>query len=364
MISSSSKPTLKAKLLNLENKEIEIALSVFETLFRRAGSLRHPHIILHSNKDKAVSLGCFQLADEDFLKSYLHKKNLKYFFRLHGGDVMLHDENQVGVGVIVPNEERYGRFYVSLMSSLMKKNGVTDFQVTDDYILCYNKVLGEVIHLEGDVLSGWFTMIYLKRNYEEIASLKSPKEQLIKERISRLKESCIGLDQVLRTQISPIKFFELVKTVLLDDLNFEPEKLRLGFGDKKLLWINRELLRRNRVSEAIQLKHSEMLKSGDAVLLSKRLINGLLRMRIKAKDRTLERISISGSFIFEPPERLIDFEKMLEGKELDEPLLIEKVTEFFINEKIKASFTAFDIVELLCKNTGDLNERREGEKGT
>ena len=56
--------------------------------------------------------------------------------------------------------------------------------------------------------------------------------------------------------------------------------------------------------------------------------------------------------MFEPPEKLQVFEKMLEDSPVEETLLTEKITEFFINEKIKASFTPFDIVELLCKVPG------------
>ncbi|MEM2247788.1 MAG: lipoate protein ligase C-terminal domain-containing protein [Thermoproteota archaeon] len=87
-------------------------------------------------------------------------------------------------------------------------------------------------------------------------------------------------------------------------------------------------------------------------MFSKRLINGLLRIWVKVKDNVLDKVSISGSFMFEPPEKLEVFEKTLEGNIIEEPLLTEKVTEFFINEKIKASFTPFDVVELLCKASG------------
>jgi len=315
--------------------------------------------MLHSNKGKVVSLGCFQVADEDFLTGFLRKKGLKYFFRLHGGDVMLHDENQVGIALILPRDEKYGETYVSLVSLLMKRNGVSNIHVTNDSILCFNKVLGEVIHVEKNGLSGWFAFIYLKRNFEEMAGLKFPKEQLIKERVSKLKENYIGLDQVLEKPVSVDAFLESVKTVLTDDLGFRVKDFRLGLGDKKLFWKNRDMLKKNSISEAVQLRHSALLKEEGVLLLSKRLMNGFLRMRLKIKDKTLEKISISGSFMFEPPGKLIDFEKMLEGKELDETVLTEKVTEFFINEKIKASFTAFEIVELLCGAAGGSNEHRE-----
>jgi hypothetical protein len=122
------------------------------------------------------------------------------------------------------------------------------------------------------------------------------------------------------------------------------------------------MLKKNSISEAVQLKYSSMLKEKGAVLLSKMLMNGFLRMRVKTRDNTLEKVNISGSFVFEPPEKLDAFEKMLEGKELDESLLTEKVTEFFINEKVKASFTSLDVVELLCKAAGGLNEHG-GEEG-
>jgi len=315
--------------------------------------------MLHSNKGKVVSLGCFQVADEDFLTGFLRKKGLKYFFRLHGGDVMLHDENQVGIALILPRDEKYGETYVSLVSLLMKRNGVSNIHVSNDSILCFNKVLGEVIHVEKNGLSGWFAFIYLKRNFEEMAGLKFPKEQLIKERVSKLKENYIGLDQVLEKPVSADAFLESVKTVLTDDLGFRVKDFRLGLGDKKLFWKNRDMLKKNSISEAVQLRHSVLLKEEGVLLLSKRLMNGFLRMRLKIKDKTLEKISISGSFMFEPPGKLIDFEKMLEGKELDETVLTEKVTEFFINEKIKASFTAFEIVELLCGAAGGSNEYGE-----
>jgi len=315
--------------------------------------------MLHSNKGKVVSLGCFQVADEDFLTGFLRKKGLKYFFRLHGGDVMLHDENQVGIALILPRDEKYGETYVSLVSLLMKRNGVSNIHVTNDSILCFNKVLGEVIHVEKNGLAGWFAFIYLKRNFEEMAGLKFPKEQLIKERVSKLKENYIGLDQVLEKPVSADAFLESVKTVLTDDLGFRVRDFRLGLGDKKLFWKNRDMLKKNNISEAVQLRHSALLKEEGVLLLSKRLMNGFLRMRLKIKDKTLEKISISGSFMFEPPGKLIDFEKMLEGKELDETVLTEKVTEFFINEKIKASFTAFEIVELLCGAAGGSNEHGE-----
>lgn len=362
MISSSSQPTAKASLLSLGNRSIEEALSVFEAFYRRTKVPEAPIIILHSNKGKTVSLGCFQVADEDFMTSYLRKKGLKYFFRLHGGDVMLHDENQVGIGLIVPKGEKYSGLHNSLIGFLLRRNNVKNFQVTNDYVLCFNKVLGETLHLEKDNLSSWFTVIYLKRNYEEIASLKLSKEQMVKERIIKLKESCIGLDQVLRKQVSASSLFETVRSVLSGELNFKLKGLRMGLTDKKLFWKNRELLKKNSVSEAVHMKYSSMMKEKDTVLLSKMLINGFLRMRAKTRDETLERVSISGSFIFEPPEKLGAFEKMLEGKKLEESLLTEKVTEFFINEKVNASFTSFDIVELLCKAAGGSNGNG-GEEG-
>ncbi len=338
---------------------MEEALSVFEALSSKPKAPECPVVILHSNKSKVVSLGCFQVADEDFLTSYLRKKGLKYFFRLHGGDLMLHDENQVGIVLITPRDDKYSGTYVPLVSSLMTRNGVSNFNVTNDSILCFNKVLGEVIHLEKDGFSSWFAAIYLKRNYEEMAGLKSSKEQLVKKRVGKLKENYIGLDQVLKKQVSANEFLESVKTVLTDDLSFKIKDLRLRLGDKKLFWKNRNMLRRNSISEAVQLKHAAVLKEQGVVLLSKRLINGFLRMRVKIKNKILERISISGSFMFEPSERLSDFEKMLEGKELDETLLAENVTEFFISEKVKASFTAFEIVELLCGAAGGSNEHRD-----
>ena len=333
-------------------------MSVFEALSTRPKAPECPIVILHSNKSRVVSLGCFQVADEDFLTSYLRKKGLKYFFRLHGGDALLHDENQVGVALITPRDENYSETYVSLISSLMKKSSVSSFHVTNDSILCSNKVLGEVINVEKNDFSSWFSFIYLKRNYEEMAGLKFPKEQLIKERVSKLKENYIGLDQVLGKQVSADEFLESAKKVLTDDLSFKIKSLKLGFGSKKFFWRNRDMLRRNRIAEAVQLKHSALLKEEGVVSLSKRLISGFLRMRVKIKDKTLERISISGSFMFEPPEKLLDFEKMLEGKEIDETLLTEEVTEFFISEKVKASFTAFEIVELLCGAAGGSNEHR------
>ncbi|MGB9717524.1 MAG: lipoyl protein ligase domain-containing protein [Thermoproteota archaeon] len=357
MIQSSSQSTLEAKLLTLKNRSIEEALSVFEALSSKTPE--SPIVMLHSNKSKVISLGCFQVADEDFLTGFLRKKGLKYFFRLHGGDVMLHDENQVGIALILPRDEKYGETYVSLVSLLMKRNGVSNIHVTNDSILCFNKVLGEVIHVEKNGLASWFTFIYLKRNFEEMAGLKFPKEQLIKERVSKLKENYIGLDQVLEKPLSADAFLESVKTVLTDDLGFRVKDFRLGLGDKKLFWKNRDMLKKNSISEAVQLRHSALLKEEGVLLLSKRLMNGFLRMRLKIKDKTLEKISISGSFMFEPPGKLIDFEKMLEGKELDETVLTEKVTEFFINEKIKASFTAFEIVELLCSAAGGSNEHGE-----
>lgn len=357
MTQSNTRSTLEAKLLILKNRSVGEALSVFEALSSRPKAPECPIVILHSNKsNKVVSLGCFQIADEDFLTSYLRKKGLKYFFRLHGGDAMLHDENQVGIALITPRDKEYGETYASLISSLMKRNGVSNFHVANDSILCFNKVLGEVIHVEKNDFAGWFAFIYLKRNYEEMAGLKSSREQLIKERVSMLKRNYIGLDQVLGKHASVYEFLESAKTVLTDDLNFKIKSLRLGLVDKKLFWKSRGMLRRNIVSEAVHLKHSAVLREKGAVLLSKRLINGFLRVRVKIKDKAIERISISGSFMFEPSEKLRDFEKMLEGKELDEALLVEKVTEFFINEKIKASFTAFEIVALLCGATGGSDE--------
>ncbi|MGC8831935.1 MAG: lipoyl protein ligase domain-containing protein [Thermoproteota archaeon] len=356
MISSSSQPTAKASLLSLGNRSIEEALAVFEAFYRRTRAPEAPVVILHSNKGKTVSLGCFQVADEDFITSYLRRKGLKYFFRLHGGDVMLHDENQVGIGLIVPKDEKYSGLHASLIGFLLKKNNLKDFQVTNDYVLCSNKVLGETLHLEKENFSSWFTVIYLKRNYEEIASLKLSKEKMIKERISKLRESCIGLDQLLKKPVSASNLFETIRSVLSGELNFKLKGLRMELADKKVFWKTREMLKKNSISETVQLKYSSMLKEKDAVSLSKMVINGFLRMRVKTRGKTLERMSISGSFVFEPPEKLDAFEKMLEGKELDESLLTEKVTEFFINEKVNASFTSFDIVELLCKAAGGLNE--------
>ncbi|MEM1548326.1 MAG: lipoate protein ligase C-terminal domain-containing protein [Thermoproteota archaeon] len=355
MISSGSSATLRARMLNLGVKRIEDALSVFEALSLRDRKPEAPIIIVHRNKGKSVSLGCFQIADEDFAISYLRKKNFDYFFRLHGGDVMLHDENQVGIGIIAPNDEKYKEMHASLMSLLLKRNGIRSFQVTNDYIICFNKILGEVTYLEKESLLGWFTVLYLKRSYEEIAGLKFPKEQLIKERVSKLKESCIGLDQVLGKQVSAGQVFEMVKEVLSDELNFRLSAFRLGLADKKYLWKSREMLRKNSISERtrlnyLQLKHSAI--PGETFLFSKRLMNGFLRVWVRIKDRNVERVSISGSFMFEPPGKLRDFEKMLEGSPLEETSLTEKITEFFINEKIKASFTPFDIVELLCKAPG------------
>lgn len=356
MIQSNPQTTLEAKVLTLKNRRIEEALSGFEALSSRPKPPEYPLVILHSNKGKVVSLGCFQVADEDFLTGFIRKRGLKYFFRLHGGDVMLHDENQVGVALIVPMEEKYRETYVSLISFILKRNGVSNIHITNEYILCFNKVLGEVIHLEKNGFSSWFAFIYLKRNYEEMAGLKFPKERLIKERVGKLKENYIGLDQVLEKQVSADAFLESVKTVLMDDLGFKIKDFKLGLGEKKFFWKYRDMLKNNRVSESVQLKHSALLREKGALLFSKRLMNGFLRMRLKIKDRTLEKISISGSFMFEPSEKLRDFEKMLEGKELDETVLTEKVTEFFINEKVKASFTAFEIVELLYGAAGGLNE--------
>ncbi|MEM1557588.1 MAG: lipoate protein ligase C-terminal domain-containing protein [Thermoproteota archaeon] len=341
-------------MLTIEGRGIEDALSIFEALSRR-DRLEYPIIILHKNKGKSVSLGCFQIADEDFALSYLRKRRLNYFFRLHGGDVILHDENQVGIGIIVPNDEKYRGMHASLMSLFMERNDVKNFQVTDDYIMCFNKVLGEVTCLEKDSLLSWFTIIYLKRSYEEIASLKSIKEQLIKERMNKLRESCIGLDQVLKRQVSARQVFEMIKEVLSKELNLKLGTLRLGLSDKKLMWKSREMLRKNSISERIQLKYLQLKRSAtpkETFLSSKRLINGFLRVWVRIKDNSLDRVSISGSFMFEPPEKLQDFEKMLEGKPLEETVLTEKITEFFINEKVKASFTPFDIVELLCKASG------------
>jgi lipoate-protein ligase A len=343
-------------LLFLGESDIEDALSVFEALSREDGQLECPLIILHKNKSKKVSLGCFQVADEDFAASYLRRKNLKYFFRLHGGDVMFHDENQVGIGLIVPKDEKYSETYASLMSFLIKRNGIADFQITNDYIMCFHKVLGETIYLEKEHSLSWFSIIYLKRNYEEIVRLKSLKEELINKRISKLRENCIGLDQVLRKNVSATKFLEAIKEVLSDELNFELKALRLGFVGKKAFWKSREMLRKNNTSENVQRKYLQLKHSAtpkETFLFSKRLMNGFLRAWIRVKDNSLERLSISGSFMFEPPEKLQDFEKMLEGKPLEEALLTERVTEFFINEKIKASFTPFDIVELLCKRSSE-----------
>jgi lipoate-protein ligase A len=342
-------------MLNLGERRIEDALSVFEALSLRDKKPEAPIIITHRNKGKSVSLGCFQIADEDFAISYLRKKNLDYFFRLHGGDVMLHDENQVGIGVVVPSDEKYREIHSSLISLLLKRNGVKSFQVTNDYVVCFNKILGEVTYLEKENLLSWFTVLYLKRSYEEIAGLKSPKEQLIKERASKLKESCIGLDQVLGKQVSAGQVFEMVKEVLSEELNFRLSAFRLGVADKKSLWKSREMLRKNRISERIRLNYLQLKHSAvpsETFLFSKRLMNGFLRVWVKIKDKSVERVSISGSFMFEPPEKLQVFEKMLEDSPVEETLLTEKITEFFINEKIKASFTPFDIVELLCKVPG------------
>lgn len=354
MISSGSQPIAKARLLTLEEKNIEYALSVFEALSLRKERPDYPIVLLHKNKGKCVSLGCFQIAEEDFAIDYLRKRNLKYFFRLHGGDVMLHDENQIGIGLIVPNDEGYRDMHSSLISSLMKRNGIKNFQVTNDYIICLNKILGEVTYLEKENMLCWFTVIYLKRNYEEIAGLKSLREQLIKERVSKLRENCIGLEQVSRKKVSTEQIFETIKNVLSDDLNFELKSLRLGLNEKKLLWKIREMLRKNQIHERVQLKYMQFKQSSVSkeTLFSKRLINGLLRIWVKVKDNVLDKVSISGSFMFEPPEKLEVFEKTLEGNAIEEPLLTEKITEFFINEKIKASFTPFDVVELLYRASG------------
>ncbi|MCS7138536.1 MAG: hypothetical protein NZ873_00570 [Crenarchaeota archaeon] len=354
MISSGSQATVKARLLTLGEKSIEDALSVFEALSLREEKPEGPIILLHKNRGKCVSLGCFQIADEDFAIDYLRRRELKYFYRLHGGDVMLHDENQIGIGIIVPNDREYRNTYSSLMNFLMKRNSIKNFQVTDDYIICFNKILGETTYLERENKLCWFTVIYLKRNYEEIAGLKSLREQLIKERVNKLKENCTGLEQLLRKKISAEQVFETIKQVLSDELNFELKSLRLGLGEKKLLWKSREMLRKSPVHERVQLKYMQFKQSSTPkeTLFSKRLMNGLLRVWVKAKDNSLEKVSISGSFMFEPSEKLEEFEKMLEGNLLEEPLLTEKVTEFFINEKIKASFTPFDVVELLCKASG------------
>jgi len=354
VISSGPRIISKARLLALGEKNIEDALSFFEALSLGEKKPEYPIILLHKNKGKCVSLGCFQIAEEDFSIDYLRKKGLKYFFRLHGGDVMLHDEDQIGIGLIVPNDEGYKDIYSSLMGFLMKRNGIKNFQVTNDYILCFNKILGEVTYLEKENVLCWFTVIYLKRNYEEIAGLKSPREQLIKERASKLRENCIGLEQVLRKKVSEEQIFEMIKNVLSDDLNFELKSFRLGLNEKKLLWKSREKLRKNQIHEKVQLKYMQFKQSSVSreTLFSKRLINGLLRIWVKVKDNVLDKVSISGSFMFEPPEKLEVFEKTLEGNIIEEPLLTEKVTEFFINEKIKASFTPFDVVELLCKASG------------
>jgi len=353
MISSGSQ-YVKARLLALEDRGIEDALSIFEALSRRK-RLEAPIIILHKNKGKNVSLGCFQIAGEDFSLDFLQEKGLNHFFRLHGGDAILHDNNQIGVGIIVPNEKKYREVHSSLMSLLLEKNGIKSFQVTNDYIICFNKILGEVTYLEKESLLSWFTIIYLKRSYEEIAGLKSIKKQLIKERVSRLRESCIGLDQILNKQVSARQVFEMIKDVLSNELNFKLSDFRLKLSDKKSMWKSRKMLRKNIISEVVRLKYLQLKNSAtpkETFLFSKKLINGFLRMWMKIKDNSLDKISISGSFVFEPPEKLQDLEKMLEGKPLEESVLTEKITEFFIDEKIKASFTPFDIVELLCKASG------------
>ncbi|MGQ9479568.1 MAG: lipoyl protein ligase domain-containing protein [Thermoproteota archaeon] len=355
-MSSGVESDKRVGVLDLGKGSIEEALAVFEAVINRAKEPDYPLVILHSNKHKAVSLGCFQVRDEDFLMAYLRGKGLRYFFRLHGGDVMLHDENQIGIGLIIPKDGKYDDMHRSLIGYLLRRRGVTNFQVTDDYVLWSNKVLGDVINIEKEKLNSWFTIIYLKRDYEGIARLKFSKEELVRERISKLMDSCIGLNQVLKRDVSWSSLLESAKAVLSNDLNFKMGNLRLGLGDKKAFTKAKKLFHENNISETVQDKYYSLSKDSKVKVFSKRLINGLLRVLLKTRDGAIEKVCFSGSFLFEPPTKLPDFEKMLEDKELDENVLTEKVTEFFINEKIRASFAAFDVVELMLRTASGTNE--------
>jgi lipoate-protein ligase A len=333
--SKESEKKVNLRVFDLGNIDVLTGISVSETIFI---STKHPATFLvFSPKKSCVSIGRFQVLESDFYKIFKNEK-LSVIRRPRSGGQLLHTPSQIIFASIMEGKVE-DTCKIVLNGVLMileqlgmigKLEGFTGVTVGGrricEYTVSANKGFTQIIGV-----------LLLDVDYDMMSKLAEIREELRHAERRRL----VGLVTSVNNEIGKIPDIKAVRKALVSSVSISAG-LRASSG--RLTMLERRNLSRilNKLTSGDWFNHlaivhpslfEDPFKPKQAYFRSE---VGMLKVALRVLENRISEIGFSGSFIFYPEEKLQELEKGLEGCELSETELVERISSFYLKESVQS----------------------------
>ncbi|MGQ9514784.1 MAG: lipoyl protein ligase domain-containing protein [Thermoproteota archaeon] len=337
------------RIFDLGKIDVLTGISLSEAIFI---SKKHPATFLvFSPKKACVSIGRFQVLESDFIRA-LKAEKLLILRRPRAGGQLLHTTPQIVFSSIMKGDVE-ATCKVVLNGLLMvleqlgmrgKLDGFTGVTVGGRRICEYtissckgfNQILG---------------VLLLDVDYDLMSRLTETREELRHAERRRL----VGLVTSVNNEIGEIPDMKAVRKALVSSVSMSA-KLRASSG--RITMLERRNLSRiaNKLTSRdwfnqLAISHPSLFedpfrpKQADF-----RSEVGMLKVALRISEKKISEIGFSGSFIFYPEEKLQELEKGLEGCELSEVELVERISSFYLKEGVQSpSISPLDIAYTILR---------------
>ncbi len=315
-------------------------------------------------KDPLVCIGFHQEVQKEIDYNYCQKNNIPIVRRILGGGAVYLDSGQLFYQIVASEENpKVPNTINKLFAKLLRAPILTyhDIGIPVEYKPINDiQIQGRKISGNGagkvekvNILTG---NLILDFNYDEMVKiLKVPNEKFRDKIASSLRERVTTILRETGKKPEKDYLMTLLKENFEKILEIELQESQLTKSEKDILtdlrgkylsedWAFKTSLRHPHLLEKSQKlsKANRTIKISGGVFVTETIfksVGGLIRVTMEIVDKKIKDILISGDFEFFPKEKLADLEHQLVGLELDEDILLRKITQFYKDHEVQTPGT-------------------------
>jgi hypothetical protein len=315
-------------------------IAVSEAIFLCAKKLPpRQTLLIFSPRDSSVSLGRFQAVEANFTP-LLKAEKLSPIRRPRGGGLLLHTPPQVVFCSTIWGDEEVARMSVLNGVLMVLEQFGLDGQLDGlTGITVRGRRISEYILTSADEITQLFGVLLLNTNYELMGRLTGTRPELLPIEVRRI----IGLVTSIYHETARVPQSKYVRAALKNAVPLSnalrASRGRLAHTERRALAkIVKGLRSRNWLLEPIIAHPSLFDGSFQPRRAEFKCEAGQLNVALisSAEENVIRDISLSGSFMFYPEERLGTLESNLVGCELSEAALIERISTCYLQEGLRS----------------------------
>lgn len=364
---------MSARLLDLGNVSYLRSQTIYHAVAYSTKEASPGTIIILRPSEPYVSIGYHQFLERDVDTGYCAHQGIPVLRREVGGGTVFLDQDQLFFQCIFPvrsvplRVDRLYEYFLRPAVNTYRRLGVkASYRPVNDIQVNEKKISGTGAGRIGDaaVVVG---NILFDFNYQEMSRVLQLSSQRLRHEVLQAMERYVTS---LRRELGHCPHWQDVKEILVDEFgkllgaplepgHLAPEELgRVEQLDKKFTDPDHLWAREGRVNEWVKITTDVFVTESEY-----RAPGGVIRVILRRKLETIDRLLISGDFTFQPKEGLDLLQEELLGKPLQAGPLLEAIQSFYRKRDIQSpGVSPEDMVKAITLKNHETRRFRAWEK--